>query len=363
MRIFSLVAHVTVLALLTQTAGATKVWVFGDSSVDTGWFLQPPYSGEYKFDQYYMLSPNYNDYEISKPTNNPGPMQVEELGLLLGAIGVAPANRGGTNFASGGAKNHIWNTPLNGGFPNAVPTATQISYYVGRGYGLSSDLFVISSGGNDIAFALGPLSGFTSAQQTVYIQDQAMALAQSVKNLQASGASYIIVTGLQEGFGTAESQAARQLYDTTLRSMFDSLAVSYAWADVNQVRKDIIANPVFGIVYTTTTVTACPPPNPVLNIGDAWSFLCSPKSPVIKPESFADQALFADRDGHWSAHAQKALGVYLFCLTVRTWPQLTPPPRPIAFPGFWCSDFSQFQMQSLPRLPAPSQAQAKQGAL
>jgi hypothetical protein len=124
--------------------------------------------------------------------------------------------------------------------------------------------------------------------------------------------------------------------------------VSYAWADANQVRKDIVANPAtFNILYTTTATNqvACPPPNPALNITTAWALLCSAQSPVTQPTSFAEQALFAD-DQHWAARAQEALGSYLFCLAVATWPQLTPPrglPPPQTRLPFVCPDFSQFK--------------------
>ncbi len=126
--------------------------------------------------------------------------------------------------------------------------------------------------------------------------------------------------------------------------------MSYAWADANQVRKDIVANPAtFNIFYTTTATSqvACAPPNPALNVTTAWALLCSAQSPVTQPTSFADQALFAD-DQHWAARAQEALGSYLFCLAVATWPQLTPPPPPRGLPPprtrlpFACSDFSEF---------------------
>jgi hypothetical protein len=68
---------------------------------------------------------------------------------------------------------------------------------------------------------------------------------------------------------------------------------------------------------------------------------------VTQPASFADQTLFAD-DQHWSARAHEALGSYLFCLAVTTWPQLRPPPPRRGLPPpqtrlpFACADFSEF---------------------
>ena len=67
-----------ILAPWTQTA-AVKVWVFGDSDVDTGWYKISPFSGDTTFDSY-LANTTYN---IGKPTNNPGPMSVEILATLF----------------------------------------------------------------------------------------------------------------------------------------------------------------------------------------------------------------------------------------------------------------------------------------
>jgi phospholipase/lecithinase/hemolysin len=277
-------------------------------------------------------------FNIGKATDNPGPMDVEVLAGLLRSS-ARPANQvDGTNYATSGAKNVNVNTPLNGGFPNAVPTATQISSYIsshptGIPLGAANDLFVVDSGANDIDFALSNLSGFTTDQQDAYIVEQATALAGAIRSLQLNGATHIIVVGRQESFGNFAFQRARTLYDTTLRNALNAQQVPYAWADRNQVRKDIVANPAtFNIQFFTNDndQVACPPPDPVLNITSAWSLLCSANSPVTQPTAFADQTLFAD-DQHFSAAAQNVLGTYLFCLTRLTWPQFgLPVPRPLA---------------------------------
>jgi outer membrane lipase/esterase len=347
MRTVTAIVNIAVLALLAQPAAA-HVWVFGDSNVDTGWYKVSPFSGNQKFDFDLAMS---SAFDIGKPTNNPGPMSVEVLAGLLRTT-AQPANQGGTNYATSGAKNVNANTPLNGGFPKAIPTATQISNYIsqhGREHGAAHHaLFVVDSGANDIGFALGNLSGFTSAQQTAYIEAQATALAQAIKDLQHHGAKHVVVIGQPESFGDAEFQAARQLYDTTLRNALDAAHVRHAWADANQVRKDIVANPAtFNIQFFTTAAgqTACPLPDPVLNITTAWALLCSAQSPVTQPTAFADQTLFAD-DQHWSASAQKVLGSYLFCLTRHTWPHLVREPH--VSPPFACSDFSEFKRADAP---------------
>jgi phospholipase/lecithinase/hemolysin len=102
--------------------------------------------------------------------------------------------------------------------------------------------------------------------------------------------------------------------------------VHYAWADMNNLRQQIVTNPAsFGITHTTNDLAdrACTTPDPNSGITSAWAYLCSPISPVSQPisETFAEQALFSDNE-HWATGGHKALGTYYFCLAERTWPQL-----------------------------------------
>jgi phospholipase/lecithinase/hemolysin len=347
MRASLLIVGVTALALFDHTASA-EVWVFGDSNVDTGWFKTSPFSGNPKFD--FDLA-NASLYDIGKPTNNPGLISVEVLAKLLRTT-AHPANQGGTNYATSGAKNLNPNTTLNGGFPNAVPTVTQMANYHRQHVPAPNDLFVISSGANDITYALSTLSGLSEAAQAAYIESQASILAKAIKGLQLAGAVHIIVVNQPESFGDTAQMAARRLYDATLNKALIAELVARAWGDANGVRKDIVANKAaFDIAYTSTMPdqTACPLPNPVLGIPNSWALLCSAKSPVTQPTSFAAHTLFAD-DGHWATRGQEALGSYYYCLVKAKWPQLVPhfpfpPEPPIA-----CSTFSEFQS---PTLPAP----------
>jgi phospholipase/lecithinase/hemolysin len=348
MRASLLIVGVTALALFDHTASA-GVWVFGDSNVDTGWFKTSPFSGNPKYD--FDLA-NASLYDIGKPTNNPGPISVEVLAALLRTT-AHPANQGGTNYASSGAKNSNANTPLNGGFPNAVPTAAQMANYHRRHVPAPNDLFVINSGANDIGYALSTLSGLTGAAQAAYIEGQASILAKTIKGLQLAGAVHIIVVNQPESFGDPAQMAARRLYNLALTKALVADRVAYAWGDANGVRKDIVANKfAFDIIYTSDSPdkTACPLPNPVLAITTAWALLCSAKSPVTQPTSFAAHTLFAD-DGHWATRGQEVLGSYYYCLVKAVWPQLVPPqfpfPPPLKLP-IACSMFSEFQSRTLP---------------
>jgi phospholipase/lecithinase/hemolysin len=353
MRLISIaIGCATMLLGAASPAGARPfdaLWVFGDSTVDTGWYNYRP-SGESQFDQYlstYNLArPRHvpPTYGIGKPTSSPGPVSVEVLGALIGTE-VLPAdtpflidtfpvaelfvsfprppigffNFIGTNYATGGARNHDVNTPTTGLFPNAVPTETQISDYLLQHVPDGQSLYLISSGGNDVGVA--PIM----ADPTTYITGVADSLAASIATLQQRGARFIIVADLPESFGTTEEQTYRHLYNTELMSKLNALGVHYAWGDLNGLRQQIVANPAsFGITHTTNGLAdrACTTPDPSTGITSAWAYLCSPISPVSQPISatFAEQALFADNE-HWATGGQQILGTYYFCLAEKTWPQ------------------------------------------
>jgi hypothetical protein len=353
---FAALANAAILALLTQTATA-GVWVFGDSNVDTGWYKTSPFSGAQIFDIYLADA----SLGVGKQTNNPGPMSVEVLAALL-HMTANPANQGGTNYATSGAKNALAYTTLDGDFSNAVPTARQILNYLRQHTPTSNDLFVVDSGANDVSFALNHLTEFSNPTRTGYIADQALNLASAIKFLQLMGATHIIVTNQPENFGNADAMAYRHIYNTTLKSALDLEHVPYAWGDANGVRNDIVANAAnpanparFNIQYTDTHTNhlACrlkdPPPDS--SITRPWAILCSSNSPVVNPVTeLAEQSLFADDVGHWASGAQRVLGSYYYCLVRANWPQLTPPtfpPQPLRLP-ISCLAFSEFRSVAFP---------------
>jgi hypothetical protein len=209
MRAKMFLAYLAVLVILAQTATAAA-WVFGDSNVDTGWYKIPPFSGDAVFDGF-LADPTV---DVGKPTNNPGPMSVEVLTALLHTTAI-PANQGGTNFATSGAKNFNKN---DNGFTKAVPTWTQLqnyrypsvlgsnraacrpggSIFCGRPRPGPNDIFLINSDGNDVGFAVNNLS---EPDRTNHLELQARLLAQAVSFLPPFGARQIIVANQQEGSG------------------------------------------------------------------------------------------------------------------------------------------------------------------
>jgi phospholipase/lecithinase/hemolysin len=373
------------------------LWVFGDSTVDTGWYNFKP-SGEPQFDKYlstYNFAFPRNSpptYGMGRGTSNPGPVSVEVLARLIGTE-ARPADQGilvvarplpiaaeatrapevasrapglippigplfaGTNYATGGARNHDTNPAGVSLFPDAVPTETQIANYKSVHHPDGNSLYLISSGGNDVAFALNNVD---PDARPAYVTGAADSLAASILGLQQGGARFIIVTNLPESFGNDDQKALRHLYNAELMSKLTALGVSFAWADMNRVRQMIVGNPArFGITHTTNQLVnrACTTPVETAMIASAWAYVCSPSSPVSQPvsETFAEQALFSD-DEHWATGGHNVLGSYYYCLAGITWPAQFPHPvngiffpRPQPQPPTACTIF--FPPVNLPARP------------
>src|SRR5690348_13535496 len=92
----ALAAVATAMTLLAAPVGADPfktLWVFGDSTVDTGWYKASPFSGNPNFDQYL---PDAAVDGFGAQTSNPGKMSVQVLAATLG-LHAEPQNQGGTN--------------------------------------------------------------------------------------------------------------------------------------------------------------------------------------------------------------------------------------------------------------------------
>jgi outer membrane lipase/esterase len=321
--------------------------VFGDSTVDTGWYRKAPYSGESNYDFYIKQSAA----GVGRPTSSPGPMSVEVLAHASGTA-ARPENQGGTNYATGGARDLLTNTPASGGFPNAVPTRKQLIEYmirherfIGQKISAARNLYVISSGGNDVAFAI---RNFTSTSDaTNYITQAADTLASTIRQFSSYRFGFnrfhIVVMGLPESFGSAEQQQLRHLHNATLQQRLNALHVSYAWADLDGVRKLIEsfeqAQSPFNISHYTTANPACPKPVPGSNpvVTTDWAYVCSPSNLAATQPANAAASEFAD-DAHWATGAQAVLGSYLYCLAQKTWPAQNWPVNNANLP-FACSNF------------------------
>jgi len=202
----------------------------------------------------------------------------------------------------------------NGGFQQAIPTVTQIGNYLSStgGHANSNGLYLISSGGNDVSFALGQTgTGPFPANPTAYLLNAANGLAGAVAQLQAAGARYILVPDLPFSFPTnnATERQARLDYSLALWSALATDGVNFIPADWNAVRVAIAANPsAFGFQFIGTgpAQVACVknPANP-LSVNSASALLCSsdPNAPYILVTPDADRThLFADEQHIMSRH-------------------------------------------------------------
>jgi outer membrane lipase/esterase len=297
---------------------------FGDSTIDSGYYRTLPNPGG---------GGVYNSFWAAAvaagagaPTTAPGFMVSQALAARFGLTAL-PADQGGTNYATSGAKNVTVNNGQTGGFSAAVPTDTQISNYLAANGGRanSNALYLISSGGNDISFATGSTgTGPYPSNPQAYLVSAANSLASSVASLQAAGARYFVVPDLPYSFPTgggaanATARADRLLYSQALWNGLAANGVNFIPADQNAMRLAIASNPaLFGFQFIGSGVgqAACTAPPGVTT---AWALLCSsnPAAPshLVSPD--ADQThLFAD-DQHYTTAGQKILADYEYSLLV-----------------------------------------------
>jgi len=290
---------------------------FGDSTIDSGYYrsLASPGGGA-TFNSYWAAAVAAG---AGIPTTSPGLMSSQALAALLGLTALPADQPGGTNYATSGAKNVDANDATNGGFTAAIPTVTQIQNYLAavNGHANGNALYLISSGGNDVSFALGSSgAGPYPANPTAYLTNVATSLAAEVAQLQAAGAQYIIVRDLPYSFGNASAQADRLLYTQALWSTLAADGVNFIPSDYNAVRLAIAANPAsFGFLFIDTGHPACTQP---AGVTSAWALLCSsnPGAPSTLVSPTADQDhLFAD-DQHLTTAGQKIVADYEYSLLV-----------------------------------------------
>jgi len=303
-----------------------QMFVFGDSSVDSGYYKILPSPGASA--AYNALWPAAILAGAGAPTNNPGLVNSQILASYFG-LSALPSNQGGTNYATSGAKDVNFNTASNGGFTQAIPATVQISNFLAAYGGAANPnaLYLFSSGGNDVSFATGnsgtgPFPPTVSAA-SAYVTQAATSLASAIASVQAAGARYIIVAGLPYSFpdGNGNNAFQRQeklLYTQTLWSSLAADGVNFVPADINAVRLAIAANPAsFGFQFVDTAAghTACTIP---FAGASAWALLCSsnPAAPSHLTSPNAENTdLFAD-DQHYTTAGQKIMADYQYSLVV-----------------------------------------------
>jgi outer membrane lipase/esterase len=308
-----------------------SLWVFGDSTVDAGSLRVAPYTGDPYVDFY--LAPTepagrtgFEKWGIGKPTSSPGPMNSEVFAALLG-VTAFPQNQGGTNYAFSGARNALSNEPPcpGCGFPNDIPTTQQISNYLKYHKPTGDELNLISSGGNDIKYAVNvivesppPPPNTCGPNAQAYLTTAAQQLANAINSLQQRGAKYIMVAN--EGAASADStlDACRIFYQTTIFNDLKALDVVYVLG--GRGFKPLIESEPSTFGIDLSVGPACVPVPP--NITTAYALVCSPSSPATRdlypPLITSEEA----DDEHYATPAQVALGNYYYCLARFSWPSL-----------------------------------------
>src|SRR5262244_3243789 len=148
---------------------------FGDSTIDSGWYRNNivggvPFAGGGA--NFNSLFPGAVAEGAGRATTSPGLMSSELLAGFFGTTAIPSNQPGGTNYATSGARNNEINGPNDGLFTQAVPTVTQINSYLAANGGVANPnaLYLISSGGNNIDFALNNLP---ANQRVAYVTQAA----------------------------------------------------------------------------------------------------------------------------------------------------------------------------------------------
>jgi phospholipase/lecithinase/hemolysin len=128
-------------------------------------------------------------------------------------------------------------------------TVQQMANYLSRpgGGGMANPqaLYVISSGGNDVTFAIDNFSTLSSRE--TYLANQAQVLANAIRNLQVTGAQHILVNGLPGGVGTLGA-----FYTQALFADLSAAGVNFIGADVQAFVQEVENDPGrYGFTQTT----------------------------------------------------------------------------------------------------------------
>jgi len=237
----------------TAAAQFSNVYFFGDSLTDAGSYKPalPPGTGLF--------------------TTNPGPIWAQVFGANQGFV-VTPANQGGTDYAQGGARvTSLPGVPATPPTGSAVPIATQIAQFLGKGPVDPKAFYAVWGGANDIFYQLG-LAGAgaaTPAQVQAAVGLAAGQLAASVGALQAGGARYITVFNLPDigraPAGVASGQAASisalsSLFNTTFIGSLDAGGIQTMRVNTFAFFNEVLANPAaFGFANVTTPACGATP--------------------------------------------------------------------------------------------------------
>src|SRR5262245_33909588 len=329
----------------------SQALVFGDSTVDSGWW-KGAFSGQCDSTTS-PCTPNTNPANaknvaisaaLGTGTTNGAPvgaghlMNSELLAAYFGTL-ANPANQsGGTNYAISGAVNNDaggrGNLNQN---PNLPSTVLQIEHYLAASGGVANPnaLYYVSSGGNDFTFATRPGNPFpNNAARNAFLVGEATALVNEITVLKAAGARYIVVDSLH-GPGATDPINAGLLGPNYVQALWSGLAqagVNFVPADVSSMVRYVQANPtIFGFTASTVlpgdTTTglgaACVrQSNVAASTTTGWGQWCvnstapgvpNPNLSYLAAANSEQTYLYSD-DQHFSAAGQKIEADYVYSL-------------------------------------------------
>ena len=180
-------AFVTFIVLGTAgTAGAAgfdQLVVFGDSTLDSGYFAYTT-SGSDSFNTQMQAALAKG---LTGGWAGDGTMNTIMLANKFG-LSLAPSNApgGGTNYANGGATT-VYN-PLSA-LPDNICTLYQIDNYLSSVHNVANPnaLYLIKTGDNDVTYYFFTADQAFRDANPNYLRDGALALADRVASLQAAG--------------------------------------------------------------------------------------------------------------------------------------------------------------------------------
>jgi outer membrane lipase/esterase len=339
-----------VLAVATLGSGTahaqqfTGAYVFGDSSVDSGWWagafagqcdgapspcipaIPPPNTQKNR-----KIS---NAIDAGSDGSPVGSGELMNSELLAGYFGLtaAPANQpGGTNYAISGSTN----SDATGGQGNVnqnplLPsTVEQIANYLDANGGVAnpSGLYLISSGGNDISYIqdLTP----SGIQRRAFMDAQADALIEGITALHDAGARTFIVNS---NHGPGGPGSLGEFYTRELWTGLAAAGINFVPADISAMVRTVRADPTrFGFTAATvmpgvvdggtSTGSAC-----IIHSGAAgpqagWGQWCVNTTTPSEDYAYlasadAQQTYFYSDDQHFSAAGQKIEADYVYSLVV-----------------------------------------------
>lgn len=298
---------------------------FGDSSIDSGWFLtHKPETANKTQQTFYNASAAIGG---GIPATPGGLMNSQVLSSYFGLTAIPVGETGGTNYAASGATNasNANGFSLANGFAPATPT--QIQTYLNSTGGVANPnaLYLISSGGNDISKVICPntVCGATGQQQGI---SAANLLVTGVAQLYGAGARYVVVatsfgakTPQDPAFLPGSPEAlVKDAYNQALYGGLAAAGINFIPASGKAIGDAIGSNPaLFGftnvLAGSTTTLTGGACVNPITSgpnaIKNSWALDCTT---LVAPNA-QNTYLFAD-DEHYSTAGQKIEADYIYSL-------------------------------------------------